>query len=659
MAKIIPDIEKAKLYKQPPTEGELFLLNYLRENFDPEAEVYFQPCFNGERPDIVIIKKGVGAIVVEVKDWNLSSYSVDTKNQWRLLKNQTLLRSPFAQAFSYKKNLFEVHANGLLDKSMASETFYGLIKVYVYFHNATKSQLSAFYEPALCELRDELDANQQSYREQKVEYEPYEKKRLYLATKKKQLERDLGSLAVTRDSLKKIVFAGGKQNPQFEEGVYAELMRLLQPPFHYANEGKPILYAKPQARLSESVEGARAKVCGVAGSGKTSVLAKRAVSAHKRHGEPVLILTFNLTLRMFIRDKISEVREDFSWGAFHILNYHKFMGAALSGAGIDVKIPEGLVDAAAYLEEHYYSNEAVLDNYVAERYKTILIDEAQDYKPEWQRIIRKHFLSEEGEMVLFADEKQNIYERAVDEEKRANIISGFGRWQRLSKSFRYNQNSPVLRLSVAFQEQFLSEKYIFDGDESYQQTAFLPGIGVSAVGTWSADRLLEVAEVIIATAKREGIHPNDITIVSSREDVLREIDFFIRKGPRHHERTITSFASKEDVEIVRGKKLGRAEENKALRQLSSSRKQGFNLNSGVMKLSTLHSFKGFESPTVFVIVNEQDGPELLYTGLTRAKENIVVLLPEGSRYSDFFAKYLDPMNSLERRICQGCLPERG
>lgn len=609
----------------------------------------FSHCFNGERPDVVVIKKGVGVIIVEVKDWGLASYNVDIKNQWRLAKNNALLKSPFAQAFSYKKNLFEVHTNGLLDKSMASETFYGLIKVYVYFHNATKSEFSAFYEPALCELRDELDANQKSYREQKIGYESYEKKRLYLANRKKQLERDVGSLAVTRDSLKKISFAGGKKNPQFEDGVYAELMRLLQPPFHYANEGKPILYTKPQARLSESVEGARAKVCGVAGSGKTSVLAKRAVSAHKRHGEPVLILTFNLTLRMFIRDKISEVREDFSWGVFHILNYHKFMSAALSGAGIDMKIPEGLVDTSAYLEEHYYSNEAVLDNYAAERYKTILIDEAQDYKPEWQRIIRKHFLSEEGEMVLFADEKQNIYERAVDEEKRANIISGFGRWQRLSKSFRYNQNSPVLRLSVAFQERFLSEKYTFDEDESYQQTAFLPGIGVSAVGTWSADRLLEVAEVIIAIAKREGIHPNDITIVSSREDVLREIDFAIRKGPRHQERTITSFASKEDVEIVRGKKLGRAEENKALRQLSSSRKQGFNLNNGVMKLSTLHSFKGFESPTVFVIVNEQDGPELLYTGLTRAKENIVVLLPEGSRYSDFFAKYLDPMSSLEKR----------
>lgn len=528
---------------------------------------------------------------------------------------------------------------------MASETFYGLIKVYVYFHNAAKSELSAFYEPALCELRDELDDNQKSYREQKIGYESYEKKRLYLASKKKQLERDVGSLAITRDSLKKIAFAGGKQNPKFEDSVYAELMRLLQPPFHYANEGKSILYTKPQARLSESVEGARAKVCGVAGSGKTSVLAKRAVNAHKRHGEPVLILTFNLTLRMFIRDKISEVREDFSWGAFHVINYHKFMSAALNSAGIDVKAPEGLVDPSAYLEEHYYSNEAVFDNYVVDRYKTILIDEAQDYKPEWQRIIRKNFLAEDGEMVLFADEKQNIYERAVDEEKRASIIPGFGRWQRLSKSFRYKQDSPVLQLSVAFQQQFLSEKYTFDEDESYQQTAFLPGISLSAVGTWSADGLLDVAELIVAIAKREGIHPNDITIVSSKEDVLREVDFAIRNGPRHQERTITSFASTEDVERVRGKRLGRAEEKRELRQLSASRKQGFNLNSGVMKLSTLHSFKGFESPTVFVLVNELDGPELVYTGLTRSKENIVILLPGGSRYFDFFARYLGSVES--------------
>lgn len=655
MAKIIPDIEKVKLSKQPPTEGELFLLNYLQDSFDQEAEVYFQPCFNGERPDVVIIKRGVGAIIIEVKDWNLDSYKINEKNQWLLAKNNALLKSPFAQAFAYKKNLFEVHTNGLLEKSMASETFYALIKTYVYFHNATKNKIEEFYGSVISQVRGELDENQQDFREQKIGHEQYEKRRGYLANKKKQFERDAGSLAITRVSLKKIAFAGGKQNPQFEEGVYAELMRLLQPPFHYANEGKPISYTKPQERLSESAVGDRVKICGVAGSGKTSVLAKRAVNAHRRHGEPVLILTFNLTLRMFIKDKLNEVREDFDWGDFHILNYHKFMSAALNGAGIDVQIPTGLVDLNAYLEGCYYSNEAVFEGYKTHRYKTILIDEAQDYKSEWQRIIKKYFLAEDGEMILFADEKQNIYERAVDEEKRANIIAGFGRWQRLSKSFRYKQDSTILRLAVAFQEQFLSEKYIFDGDESYENTASL--FGVSAVGVWSADKLDDVAGVIVSIAKRERIHPNDITIVSSKEEVLRGIDFCIRNGTLHQERTITSFASTEDVEWVRGKKLGLAEERKELRRLSSIRKQGFNLNSGVMKLSTLHSFKGFESPTVFVLINDLDGPELIYTGLTRAKENIVVLLPDGSRYFDFFSRYLDDVSGYLQLRDFSCVSE--
>lgn len=643
MAKIIPDIEKAKLSKQPPTEGELFLLHYLQDNFDPEAEVYFQPCFNGQRPDIVIIKKGVGAIIIEVKDWNLDSYKVNENNQWSLAKDNTLLKSPFAQAFSYKKNLFEVHANGLLEKSMASETFYGLIKVCVYFHNATKISIGKFYEPVINKLKTELDDAHQAYRNKSVNYDQYESKRIYLTSKKSKLERDAGTVAVTRDTLKKIAFTGGKQNPRFEESVYTELIRLLQPPFHYANEGKIITYTKPQLRLSESTASARVKVCGVAGAGKTCVLAKRAVNACIRHGEPVLILTFNLTLCAFIKQKINEVREDFKWNCFHIVNYHKFLGFALNDAGIDTHTPKELVDPSAYLEERYFSNEEIFDNYETDRYRTILIDEAQDYKPEWLRILRKYFLAEDGEMVLFADEKQNIYERSTDEEKRAGLIKGFGEWEKLKKSFRYKQDSPVLPLSVAFQEQFLSDKYTYDGDESYQHNASL--FGVSAVGTWTADKLNDVAEIIISIAKREHIHPNDITIVSSKEDVLRDVDFMIRNGSLHQERTITSFASKEDVEWVRSRRFDQSEERKKLRGLSAIRKQGFNLNSGVMKLSTLHSFKGFESPTVFVLVNDLDGPELVYTGLTRAKENIVIFLPENSRYADFFTRYLDDIGN--------------
>ena len=103
MAKIFPSIEVIKKSKQKPTEGELFLLNELSQNFYTEVEIYFQPFFNGERPDIIIIHPIMGVIIIEVKDWDLSFYHLDENNKWHVNNNGSVIRSPFAQVFGYKK----------------------------------------------------------------------------------------------------------------------------------------------------------------------------------------------------------------------------------------------------------------------------------------------------------------------------------------------------------------------------------------------------------------------------------------------------------------------------------------------------------------------------------------------------------------------------
>mgnify|MGYP000340710564 FL=1 len=68
MAKIHPTLDVISRLKVRPTEGELYLLNYLKDNFDEDAEVYFQPFLNQERPDIIILHKTKGVIIIEVKD---------------------------------------------------------------------------------------------------------------------------------------------------------------------------------------------------------------------------------------------------------------------------------------------------------------------------------------------------------------------------------------------------------------------------------------------------------------------------------------------------------------------------------------------------------------------------------------------------------------
>lgn len=647
MAILIPGIEQAKAMKQKPTEGELYLLEFLEKNLNPTSEVFFQPCFNGDRPDVVIMEKGLGVIVIEVKDWNLDLYSVNEQNKWILKANGKILKSPHRQAYDYKKNFFEMHVNGLLEKNIKNPKFFGLIKTYVYFHNGTKAQFVNLYGRHLEDAREALRKNEADLKQGLVNHETYENRRLYWENRRLKFERDMSTTSLTRDKLNKISFPLREGNLLFEDSIYQEFRRLLCPPFHYANDGKPVVYSTKQAKLVQSAEGARQKIGGLAGSGKTVVLAGRAVNAHKRHGGQVLILTYNITLCRYVHDKVSAVREDFSWGSFQFSNYHRFVTTALNNSGIEIVVPEDLQYEGtdkkkgraiaerldAYFEATYYSNESIFDGEeIKTKYDTILIDEVQDYKPEWIRLLRSVFLEEGGEMVLFGDEKQNIYGRPLDGRRRSRVTSGFGEWTDLTKSFRYKESSPIIPLAERFQKSFLIQLYNVDQDESYQMNLSM----VSILGHGSYDDPAVLAGQIIGIAKRNSIHPNDISIISSQDAILQDLDEIFRRPGGHNERTLCTFPTLE---------FSKSKFSQHYKKLSAAKKFGFNLNSGVMKLASIHSFKGFESPLIVLIVNDGDIPEIILTGLTRAKEHLVVYVQKESKYFDFFSENLEGIST--------------
>ena len=653
MSILVPSLEAAKKAKQKPTEGEIFLLEYLESRFGDEVEVYFQPCFNGDRPDIVLMSPGVGVVIIEVKDWNLDLYGIDKNNKWSVKSLSQPVKSPFQQVYAYKKNFFEIHTNGLLEKSLKSPAFFSVIKTYVYFHHGTKQAIESLYRPHFDLLQEQSLRNAEDFKSGAKDFDAYEKELEWIAKGKYRFNRDM-SFALYRDNLAKICFPITAKVGPFDESVYNEFKRLLDPPYHYVSEGQPPAYSNMQSRLIQSDASARLKICGLAGSGKTVVLAGRAVNAHKRHGGRVLILTYNITLCSYIRDRISAVREDFPWSCFDISNYHCFITTVLNNAGVEVEIPENLQydgnDSAVarkvaakrdrYLEETYYSNLRIFeDEEIGTKYDTILIDEIQDYKPEWIKIIRSYFLEADGEMILFGDEKQNIYKRALDGERRSKVVEGFGTWIKLTKSYRYKDHSPIIPLIDAFQRNFLVQNYELDADESFQLS--LTNIGVQVYATFDRHDVAGLAAKIIGTAKSNKIHPNDISIISSQESILQELDHVFRNSERHKERTLCSFPSKE---VTQHPKYS----NK-YQEISSSKKKGFNLNSGVMKLSSTHSFKGFESPLIFLLVNSTDSPEIVFTGLTRAKENVVVFLEQESHYYEFFRKHLHELEWSEPR----------
>ena len=126
MAKFYPDFETILLMKVPPTKGELHLLNFLKNNYNDEYEVYFNPYMNGDRPDIIIMRKNGGVFIIEVKDWDLSSYSLNEKKQWIVNHNKAITKSPIQQVLKYKENLYDLHIPNLLENGIFE--FYNLNK---------------------------------------------------------------------------------------------------------------------------------------------------------------------------------------------------------------------------------------------------------------------------------------------------------------------------------------------------------------------------------------------------------------------------------------------------------------------------------------------------------------------------------------------------
>ena len=146
MAKIIPSIEKIKQFSVKPEEGELYLLDFLNRTLDDTFEVYFNPYMNGDRPDIVLMKKGQGVMIIEVKDYHLKNYELDERKNWKV-KNRTHdynIKSPISQVLKYKDNLFELHIENLLELKIKDIRSFNIVSCAVYFHNATKEEINDF-----------------------------------------------------------------------------------------------------------------------------------------------------------------------------------------------------------------------------------------------------------------------------------------------------------------------------------------------------------------------------------------------------------------------------------------------------------------------------------------------------------------------------------
>jgi superfamily I DNA/RNA helicase len=77
--------------------------------------------------------------------------------------------------------------------------------------------------------------------------------------------------------------------------------------------------------------------------------------------------------------------------------------------------------------------------------------------------------------------------------------------------------------------------------------------------------------------------------------------------------------------------------NKNLKFIRDNKKMNFYMNSGTVKISTIHSFKGWECENLFLIIEKRISisfDEILYTGITRSRTNLIIINYGNTEYND-------------------------
>lgn len=432
---ISPPLQDWDDLRQPPTDGEREVANLFCRDLDLKWEIYFQPHLNGLKPDFVLLNPNVGVAVFEVKDWDLDLMTYEpatSRNDSHLTvrdRGGRVFRkeSPVAQTRRYQREFERIYLPSLYGKRLAA------ITAGVIFTRAPGGRVRNLLAPDLDKVPDEIRR-----------YRPIS-----------------GSDALHGKDLVSIFPEYSRRSSQHMNETLADEMRdWLREPQHSRDQRRSVPLDVDQRALAQSrTESGFRRIRGPAGSGKSAVLAQRAANLTEE-GKQVLVVSFNHTLRPYLQDLVVRAggnRNTATW-----LGFHEWCRRTMAAAG------RSAAYAALWKKEDYEANpghDEVLDRKLAletidaletgptraevQRFDAILVDEGQDFLPEWWEALR-HVRREGGEMLLVADRSQDIYRRSSAWTEEVMKGSGFvGPWNDLARSYR--MPSALTELLTAFQ----------------------------------------------------------------------------------------------------------------------------------------------------------------------------------------------------------------
>jgi len=607
------------------TAGERLLFRTLKTYLPDDYIVYYEPEILGKRPDFVIIGPELGIVVLEVKDYSRNTLVQVNHEEWHIRATngeQVVQKSPLKQA---RDNMFHVVDVLKKDKNLVQlEGKYkfqlkfpyghGVVFTRLYQKDFIQDGLYSVIEPELCLTRDEIDPDKEGFSEEIL------------------MEKILNMFVVPyrlREPLSLEDISAIRYHLFPEVRISAEFMR----PVPYQDQLLLSLHDIKtmdlhQENLAKQIGDKNRLIRGVAGSGKTLILASRAKMLSKQHPDwKILILCYNISLANSIQQMIlhmlNEPEDLFDYdftseqpdkAVDHqniiVRNFHSWLKN-------DLKIHEKQIPT--FLDK-LKNKEAILPTYDA-----ILIDEGQDFSADWLSLVSLLLNEDTQSLLLVEDRAQSIYKR------KRSLVQDTG--------LSFQGRSKVLSINYRNTQQIVKFAWDF-----YQKHSFLKKKVVK--------RELEGEVIAPQSTKRKGPEPG-ILKASSFTEEMRLVAKMIKN--LHQQRNVPLH---EILILYRVKKSYKHSYIDTIKKSLSdaglpfywitendTAKRSFELEDEKVKISTIDSSKGLDFQAVFIVnVDSMPFPleddkerevSLFYIGMTRAKEYLCLSYSGESEFTQY------------------------
>lgn len=581
--------------------------------------VYYEPLVDGTVPDFVILAPDLGVVVIEDKSWWPKTILSGDQEEVEIATEDgpKTVAHPERQARRYNFRLQEV----------ASRVRYGArflhqsgphrgklnfpVTHLVTLSNITRSQLE---DPDRC-LLPIFDQRNVITRDEMEQWQTLSEAELRQTFR--GFFAHLWKIVRMTDEEVKAVRAIIHPEIAFEEAFSMQSLLDSPRPIHDQMEVLRALDVRQEETARSVGEGHRV-LYGVAGSGKTVILLTRArLLAERKPEAKILIVCYNRELSLWIRDRVREYPQITAL-TFHGLSVRN--GIPFSdqrseqelGTLLTKTLQEGSKDTGAF--------------------DAILIDEAQDFEPNWfSALLHATKDPQNGDFLIVADGAQGLYQRSKLSWK-ALGIKAQGRTH--SKCFDLDQNyrnsSEILALAETFAIRSDLEEESETGDaiqairvdprRSVRSTGAAPLLFLRASMASETDVVVGLVERLVqgrwADKKMPALEPHEIAILypgagPRQRNLLRQL-------PERVWQQCGAGAIWKPENVTSGDKNNR------------------------VTIQTIHSSKGLQYRAVILLWAGFDGHwnhrpkgkfrSLLYVGMTRAESFLAITASGQSPY---------------------------